>query len=408
MQPNDDRPTTPVVPQRNSYLHVTPRQAATDDDAKTAAAANIVRGQIDDIYQSDPNATAPAEAPAPHGAVDYKPAQPAASNPDAPNPYERTHDETAHQVNQTAWGRYHSAWQNYYQQYYERYYVGQVYETKQQLEQQAAAQKANAPLTEAEAMYELRNDLIGKVHARAAKVRKSRHFWPIVSAVTVMLLFLVLQYNRIAISYVSAYVSPGNVSPANIIVNPADTSAVTDDDRLIIPSINVDVPIIWDANAASQDSLNAAMDKGVAWFNVQQAHSRPGENGNLVISGHSSNDWLDKGDYKYIFAPLERMKAGDTFYINYQKKRYVYKVTHMTVVKPTDVNALQTDNSKPVATLITCTPLGTALNRLLVFADQISPDPTKAAAAPTDTSSSNSTQMPTNSPTFLERLFGGN
>lgn len=80
----------------------------------------------------------------------------------------------------------------------------------------------------------------------------------------------------------------------------------------------------------------------------------------------------------------------------------------MTVVKPTDVNALQTDNSKPVATLITCTPLGTALNRLLVFADQISPDPTKAAAAPTDTSSSNSTQMPTNSPTFLERLFGGN
>lgn len=70
-------------------------------------------------------------------------------------------------------------------------------------------------------------------------------------------------------------------------LTPQDTTTITKDDRLIIPKINVDVPIVWNANAADQNSLNNAMNNGVAWFNVQQAHSKPGENGNFVLSGHS-------------------------------------------------------------------------------------------------------------------------
>mgnify|MGYP003380768009 CR=1 FL=1 len=416
MQPKNDRPYNPLAPQRSSApgINVAARSNGQDQ------AADITRGQIDAIYNNDPNATTPVEpvaqpqaqpqpvqqpepaaaephkATGPHGAVHYQ-------STEAPNPYERTHDEQNHQINQGAWQKYHTAWQSYYQQYYERYYVGQVNQTQQVLQQQVAAQSAT--LTEGEAMYELRNDLIGKVKHQAQKVRKSRHFWPIISAAAVMLVFLFLQYNRVVFAEVAAYVSPGNVNPANIIVDPSDTSTITKDDRLIIPKINVDVPIIWTANAADQNSLNDAMTKGVAWFNIQQAHSRPGENGNLVLSGHSSNDWLDQGDYKFIFAPLEQMKVGDTFYVNYQQKRYIYKITTTKVVAPTDVASLATDGKKPVATLITCTPLGTALNRLLVIAEQISPDPA-IAAQPTTTSDSSASQMPKNSPTFFERIFG--
>jgi sortase A len=286
--------------------------------------------------------------------------------------------------------------------------VGQVHETKQALEQQAAKERAEhtAVLSEEEAMYELRNDLIGKVRQRATKVRKSRHFWPLIAAMSVMLIFLFLQYNRLLFAEIAAYIRPGNVDQANIVVNPGDNSSITKDDRLIIPKINVDVPIIWTANAADQNSLNEAMNNGVAWFNIQQAHSRPGENGNFVLSGHSSNDWLDQGSYKFIFAPLEQMKVNDTFYVNYNQKRYMYKVTTTKVVAPSDVGSLATDNTKPMITLITCTPLGTALNRLLVFAEQVSPDPT-LAAAPTATTESNASKMPTNSPTFWERIFGG-
>lgn len=399
MQPDNNRSNSPHIPQRNTPLYIDPRQNNGQHQA-----ANVVRGQISNIYSNDPNSTMEDQvAPAsPSGAVDYKP-----QAQEAANPYERTRELTP-QDTSNAWQKYHSAWQNYYQQYYERYYVSQVNETKQALESQVQQERAerSSVMTEQEAMYELRNDLIGKARQQATKVRKSRHFWPIMAAAAVMLVFLFLQYNRLLFANVAAYVRPGNVSQANIIVDPNDTSTITKDDRLIIPSISVDVPIIWEANAADQNSLNAAMDKGVVWFNVQQAHSRPGENGNFVLSGHSSNDWTDGGDYKFIFAPLEQMKAGDTFYVNYQGARFVYRVTHMQVVKPTDVNALQTDNSKPVITLITCTPLGTALNRLLVFGEQISPDPSAAAAPTTDTNSS-AGQMPTNSPTLFERLFGG-
>lgn len=385
------------VPARNASLNMNDRPNSQQQ------AAQVVRGQLDTIYQNDPHATEPAKQAEPgrHGAVDYKPA-----NPDAPNPYERTHDETQHQISQSAWERYHSAWQNYYQQYYERYYVSQVHQAKVNLELQANQKRAETPMTEQEAMYELRGDLIGKVRANTAKVRKSRHFWPVVSALAVMGAFVLLQYNQVISAYIYTYMRPGGSGEINHLADPTDQSTITKDDRLIISRIGVDVPIIFDADASSQASLNAAMDKGVAWFNIQQAHSKPGEKGNFAVSGHSSNDWAESGEYKFVFGPLEQMRVGDTYYVNYQQKRYIYKVTSTKVVSPSDVSALATDSSKPIMTLITCTPLGTDWNRLLVFADQISPDPNAANTPAVTTNNTATSEMPKNSPTILEKLFG--
>lgn len=392
MQPTDDNRNKPIIPGRDVSLNVGVRTNQQNE------AANVVRGQLDNIYQTDPNATVAA-------ATIQSFVRPAADE-DGPNPYERTHDEQQHSIDQDAWSRYHSAWQSYYQQYYERYYIGQVHEAKKTLETRVGTPHDNTAMTEDEALYDLRSQLIGKVRKKATLVRKSNHFWPIMSALIVMSIFLFLQYNRTMLAFAQAYIVPGDSKAANLIVGPGDTSTVTADDRLIIPRITVDVPIIWDAVASSQDSLNAAMNKGVAWFNVSQAHSRPGEKGNFALSGHSSNDFFDNGDYKFIFAPLEKLQVGDPIYVNYQQKRYTYRVSSTKVVAPTDVSALTTDNSKPVITLITCTPLGTATNRLLVFADQVNPDPvTAAASAVTPTEST--TKMPSNSPSFWERIFGG-
>jgi hypothetical protein len=59
-------------------------------------------------------------------------------------------------------------------------------------------------------------------------------------------------------------------------------------------------------------------------------------------------------------------------------------------------------------TLITCTPIGTALNRLLVTAEQVSPDPAAAEAAPQGSGQESEADnvLPSNAPTFLERIFG--
>jgi sortase A len=393
MRPDDNRPTTPiVVPPRESNLSTGGRSVHADE------AANVVRGQIDAIYD-----TSARERQANNANLQY-----ASQQQTVANPYQRTHDETTHQVEQNAWQKYHSAWQNYYQQYYERYYVSQVHEAKKHLESQVATStpEPERPLSSDEAMYDLRSKLRSQVEQRAAKVRKSRHFVPTLAAIMVMLVFLFLQYNRVLFATVEAYVAPGNMDPSSLVVDPSVQGTVSSDPRLIIPKINVDVPIVWDAIASDQNSLNAAMDRGVAWFNIPGANARPGERGNFALSGHSSNDWLDGGDYKFIFARLEQLKEGDVIYVNYNSTRYTYSITRTSVVKPTDVSALTYATDKPEITLITCTPLGTALNRLLVFGEQVSPDP-NAATAVSSSSTSTATKMPSNSPTFLQRIFGG-
>ena len=230
---------------------------------------------------------------------------------------------------------------------------------------------------------------------------------PVISAIIVVLVFVFLQYNRLFIANVQAYVSPGNSTPQDTIYSPSASIKVSNDPKLIIPKINVDVPVIYGVGSDQQSQLDA-MAKGVAHFSIPGANSVPGQIGNTVLSGHSSNDLFDSGDYKFIFAQLDRLNENDIIYVNYQGVRYTYNITGKKVVLPTDVQSLIYSTDKPILTLITCTPLGTAEKRLLVIAEQISPDPSNAEANDSSSgsdSNSSTTEMPSNSKTFFEKLF---
>jgi sortase A len=409
---NDDRRMgTPLIPQR-SFVHTPP---TSQRDASTqAAAANIVRGQLDSIYSGNTTTPTPQTTPV---APNREGAQQLELQDT--NPYDRIQINPA-EVPAEQWKQYHSAWQDYYQKYYERYYVGQVYRAHQELEARAAQASVNSPSATAastpqapetfnrdEALYDLRSKLLEKVNNSAKKVRKSRHFIPITAALSVIVLFLFLQYNRVLFANVQAYISPGNIDAANIIVDPLTNVAVGPEPKLIIPKINVDVPVDYNTTP-DYDSQMKAMESGVAYFGIPGANSKPGQIGNTVLSGHSSNDIIDPGSYKFIFAQLERLAKSDTIYVNYNGVRYTYTITKTEVVKPTEVNKLIYPTDKPILTLITCTPLGTSLNRLLVTAEQVSPSPSAAQAAPAETAASTQpVASPGNSPTLLQRVFGG-
>lgn len=351
------------------------------------AAANIVRMQIDRIYDE-------------HG------------NPsDQNSPYERKYSEDSGEkvMLTNDWQKYHSAWQNYYQKYYEGYYKHHS-KKSEQLEGHNYFHETLEPerpvdtLSEKDAIENIRQQIVSKVKHTSKKVRKSRHFIPVLAGLVVVLFFLILQYNRLIIGNVVAYISPGNIDPQNIVIDPNSSIVVGPEPRLIIPKINVDVPVIYGVSNDNKSQL-AAMTKGVAHFAIPGADSHPGQIGNTVISGHSSNDLLDTGDYKFIFAQLDKLVVGDTIYANYKSKRYTYIVSKKEVVSPSQVNKLIYPTKKPILTLLTCTPIGTAINRLLVTAEQVSPDPSGASPAPTD-NTTDSTSIPGNSPTFIERLFG--
>ena len=303
-----------MKPDDRSSLTVPPRDGAPHHSALTdqhrSAAADIVRQQISSIIQNDPHATAaagqqpnsnakkPKQAeepqknshspqtnayPQPSGTIadsaqsNSVTAGPGAVDPDK-NPYTRTMNQSSTPaVHDASWQKYHTAWQTYYQQYYERYYVSQIDATRKSLKKQAAQQAQknqnstpnNGTVSQEEAVNDLRSSIRRKINDKAKKVRGSRHFMPIMAACAVMIIFLFLQYNRVLFAYVEAYVSPGAADPESIIVSPNTTKVATNESRLLIPKIAVDVPIIWDANAADTNSLNKAMDKGIVWFNIQ-------------------------------------------------------------------------------------------------------------------------------------------
>lgn len=150
---------------------------------------------------------------------------------------------------------------------------------------------------------------------------------------------------------------------------------VAPDPKVIIPSIGIDAPVVYGMTSTAEPDIQRALQDGVLHF---ADSPKPGEAGNGVYVGHSSNVPWVPGDYKFVFAPLEKLQINDTFYLNYESRQYTYRIISKKVVLPNDVSVLESSD-KPTATLITCTPVGTNLKRLVIRAEQIDPAPTSTA-----------------------------
>ncbi len=86
----------------------------------------------------------------------------------------------------------------------------------------------------------------------------------------------------------------------------------------------------------------------------------PGENNNVVLSGHRDT----------FFRFLRDLKKNDSLIIQTMEKEYEYKITKFSIVSPNDRTIL-TPKSRPVLTLTTCYPfsfIGHAPKRYVVTA----------------------------------------
>ena len=343
--------------------------------------------------------------------------------------------------NAEEWKKYHSAWQDYYQKYYSEYYskaaktylegeqnkTAEAEKLRSENEKLSGKLKAmrekhdqlvlNATNVAVDPTDEEEQDIMSalkatvKKHAKieVEKARRRKRLMPFIAGAVAVLLILFLQYNRLIFAPIAAYVSPGNSSDDGITaLDPTLTTAISGDSRLLIPKLNVDVPINFGISNDTA-SINAAMENGVAQFAIPGANAYPGEIGNLVISGHSAGDIYSNNQYKFIFSGLERLELNDLIYIDYEGTRYTYTVVKFETVEPDNVAALVYDTDKPMLTLLTCTPLGTSRYRLLVTAEQISPTPSGATQSEyVDDGSANAAateSMPENEPTFFERIW---
>ena len=215
----------------------------------------------------------------------------------------------------------------------------------------------------------------------------------------VLVIFLFGFFNEVIIA---PFIQPSRIAAATPIIVNASTVAPTTTPEVIIPKINVEIPVIYNQTSTDENAIQTALEDGVVHYPTTV---KPGELGNAAYFGHSSNNIFNKGKYKFAFVLLHTLVPGDTFYLTANSKVYVYKVITKTIVPPSEVGVLgPIPGQTATATLITCDPPGTSANRLVVVGQQISPDPagnTQVASAPVATSA----VLPGNGPTLFGRLM---
>lgn len=95
----------------------------------------------------------------------------------------------------------------------------------------------------------------------------------------------------------------------------------------------------------------------------------PGQLGSTVIFGHSVlPQFFNPKSYLTIFSTLYKLKLGDEVFVDFDNVKYRYLVEEMYEVSPTDLSVLEQRFDGRYLTLITCSPPGTYLRRLIVKA----------------------------------------
>ena len=222
---------------------------------------------------------------------------------------------------------------------------------------------------------------------------------PILTAGGVFLLVLLLFKAPVVINQAQYAFSSKPATP--VVALAPSTEVVPAENSISIPKINVKAPVGYEPSI-QEAAIQRALQDGVVHYGNTAV---PGAPGNVAIFGHSSNDWWEPGNFKFVFVLLDKLAPGDQITMDYQSKRYIYEVTGSKVVEPTDVGVLN-PTPTPTLTLITCTPPGTSLRRLVVSARQISPDPARGAVAVVAPTVQTPATLPS-SPSFLDQFSQG-
>jgi LPXTG-site transpeptidase (sortase) family protein len=139
----------------------------------------------------------------------------------------------------------------------------------------------------------------------------------------------------------------------------ANPSAISTDqpNHVIIPSMLLNQKILDGPLSQTYKIL----DQGIwRWPNG----STPDKGGNTVLIGHRFTYTNPRGVFYY----LNKVSIGDEIGVFWNNKEYLYKVSAVTVVAPTDTT-VEAASSQAELTLFTCTPLLLPKDRLVVVAE---------------------------------------
>lgn len=136
-------------------------------------------------------------------------------------------------------------------------------------------------------------------------------------------------------------------------------------DATAYASYSISIPKL---NIAAANVLVGSSDLKKSLIQYPQT-ALPGQFGSPVIFGHSVlPQFYNPKSYLTIFSTLYKLKTGDEIYVDYDNVHYKYVVSEMYEVQPTDLSVLEQRFDGRYLTLITCSPPGTVLRRLVIKA----------------------------------------
>ena len=264
-----------------------------------------------------------------------------------------------------------------------------------------AKARRHHPAPKTRSVSEIKQSIIN--HVQSPRKLKARHhlqslIFGLGLGSFVMLILLFGFFNE---RFIAPFITPSRHVTSTPIIVDQNSAAVDPQPKIIIPKINVEIPVVYTEPSTEEKMFQKALESGVVHYATTP---NPGEKGNAVIFGHSSNNIFNKGKYKFAFVLLSRLEPGDLFYINRDSKRYAYRVYKKDIVKPTQISVLGATDKVATVTLITCDPPGTSLNRLVVVGEQISPDPSVNTTSTASKPEHQPVLLPSNSPSLWQRL----
>ena len=148
--------------------------------------------------------------------------------------------------------------------------------------------------------------------------------------------------------------------------------------RLIIPDLNINVPLIdTESNGRvdfSQENFDDELTKGVVKYPTTPT---PGSKGNTLIFGHTSTEWWKKNEYGVVFRNIPKLKVGQRFQVVRNGQLTTYEMVERKVVLPKNVEDYYhqfSEQNESYLTLMGCYPIGTADKRMMIVAKKI-PNP---------------------------------
>ncbi|OGL35702.1 hypothetical protein A3F65_01280 [Candidatus Saccharibacteria bacterium RIFCSPHIGHO2_12_FULL_47_16b] len=361
-------------------------------DKSKEAAIELIRKKVEAAYVHEPDLEAEAQIP-------KTPGQP---------PKLSAHQQYAQALIKSgqSLSEIHDAWHNYYrelsdeekhevwQEFYQTHGQGEHYQAYA-----AAGSKSQRLPRSGYRPKSIGSTVRHQLQAASRRPKQKLHSL-LVGLGAGVIAVLIVSFGLFNERFIAPFIQPSRaISTTQLISN---SQAVSSEPKIIIPKINLEAPAIYNVTTVDENAVLKALEDGVV--NLGDS-ARPGQNGNVVIVGHSSNNIFNKGKYKFVFVLLSRMEPGDTFYLQKDGQRYTYQVYEKKIVKPDDISVLGPRDRPATASLITCDPPGTSLNRLVVVGEQIDPDPSSNAAAPAGNLAAEAKTIPSNAPSLWSRFW---